>query len=91
MLNGNTPTICRKCYVHLEIVSANLDGGLLREIQKEIDDQLRDDLETLQPEEAAVAASPQTARPKPHHRTAAARAATSPRRAGQSSTWAAAA
>jgi DNA topoisomerase I len=51
---GNTPTICRKCYVHPQIVSAYLDGGLLLEVQKDIDDQLRDDLSTLRPEEAAV-------------------------------------
>jgi DNA topoisomerase-1 len=53
---GNTPTICRKCYVHPEIVSAYLDGGLLLEIQKDIDDQVRDELQTLRPEEAAVLA-----------------------------------
>jgi len=51
---GNTPTICRKCYIHPEIVSAYLDGGLLLEVQKDIDDQLRTDLTTLRPEEAAV-------------------------------------
>jgi DNA topoisomerase-1 len=51
---GNTPTICRKCYVHPEIVSAYLGGGLLLEVQKDIDAQLRDGLETLRPEEAAV-------------------------------------
>ncbi len=53
---GNTPTICRKCYVHPEIVNAYLNGGLLLEIQKDIDAQLRDDLATLRPEEAAVLA-----------------------------------
>jgi DNA topoisomerase I len=53
---GNTPTICRKCYVHPEIVNAYLGGGLLLEVQKDIDDQLRDDLQTLRPEEAAVLA-----------------------------------
>ncbi len=51
---GNTPTICRKCYVHPEIVSAYLDGDLLLEVQKDIDEQLREDLATLRPEEAAV-------------------------------------
>jgi DNA topoisomerase-1 len=51
---GNTPTICRKCYVHPEIVTAYLDGGLLLEVQKDIDDQLREDLATLRPEEVAV-------------------------------------
>jgi len=51
---GNTPTICRKCYIHPEIVSAYLDGALLLEVQRDIDSQLRDTLETLRPEEAAV-------------------------------------
>ena len=51
---GNTPAICRKCYIHPEIVSAYLDGRLLLDIQKDIDAQLRDGLETLRPEEAAV-------------------------------------
>jgi DNA topoisomerase-1 len=53
---GNTPTICRKCYVHPEVVNAYLDGGLLLEVRQTIDDQLRDELETLRPEEAAVLA-----------------------------------
>jgi DNA topoisomerase-1 len=53
---GNTPTICRKCYVHPAIVSAYLNGGLLFEIQKDIDAQLRNELDTLRPEEAAVLA-----------------------------------
>jgi DNA topoisomerase I len=53
---GNTPTICRKCYVHPEVLNAYLDGGLLLEVRQTIDDQLRDELETLRPEEAAVLA-----------------------------------
>jgi DNA topoisomerase I len=51
---GNTPTICRKCYIHPEVVSAYLDGGLLREVESHIDRQLREDLDKLRPEEAAV-------------------------------------
>jgi len=53
---GNTPTICRKCYVHPEVVNAYLDGGLLLEVRQTIDDQLRDELASLRPEEAAVLA-----------------------------------
>ena len=30
---GNTPTICRKCYVHPEVLSAYLEGALLLEIK----------------------------------------------------------
>jgi DNA topoisomerase-1 len=51
---GNTPTICRKCYVHPEVFSCYLEGGLLLEIKKEIETELREDLSSLRPEEAAV-------------------------------------
>jgi DNA topoisomerase-1 len=51
---GNTPTICRKCYVHPEVFSCYLEGGLLLEIKKEIEAELREDLPSLRPEEAAV-------------------------------------
>ena len=53
---GNTPTICRKCYVHPEVLSSYLDGGLVLEIKSEVESELRDDLSGLQPEEAAVLA-----------------------------------
>lgn len=51
---GNTPTISRKCYIHPDVVSAYLDGGLLLDVHKQIDRRLRDDLASLRPEEAAV-------------------------------------
>ena len=51
---GNTPTICRKCYVHPEVFSCYLEGGLLLEIKKEIEAELREGLSSLRPEEAAV-------------------------------------
>ncbi|WP_418317623.1 DNA topoisomerase IB [Piscinibacter sakaiensis] len=51
---GNTPTICRKCYVHPEILSAYADGELLLEMRDEVRAELRDDLPQLSPEEAAV-------------------------------------
>lgn len=53
---GNTPTICRKCYVHPQIVSAYIDGGLRLEVQKDTDGQSRNDLGALRPEETAVLA-----------------------------------
>jgi DNA topoisomerase I len=53
---GNTPTICRKCYVHPEILTSYLDGNLALEIKSEVESELRDELETLKPEEAAVLA-----------------------------------
>jgi DNA topoisomerase I len=53
---GNTPTICRKCYVHPEVLSSYLNGGLVLEIKSEVESELRDELSGLQPEEAAVLA-----------------------------------
>ncbi|AEG92702.1 DNA topoisomerase IB [Ramlibacter tataouinensis] len=51
---GNTPAICRKCYVHPEILTAYATGDLLLEIKDEVEAQLREDLGHLKPEEAAV-------------------------------------
>ncbi len=53
---GNTPTICRKCYVHPEVVNSYMSGELLLEIKQDIETELRDDLPSLKPEEAAVLA-----------------------------------
>ena len=51
---GNTPTICRKCYIHPEVVNSYMAGGLLLEIKEEVDAELRDELPRLKPEEVAV-------------------------------------
>lgn len=53
---GNTPTICRTCYVHPEIVSAHLEGALAQSVQREAERALTTELEGLEPEEAAVLA-----------------------------------
>jgi DNA topoisomerase-1 len=53
---GNTPTICRKCYVHPEVFSCYLEGALMIEIKNEVEEELREDLSSLRPEEAAVMA-----------------------------------
>jgi DNA topoisomerase-1 len=51
---GNTPTICRKCYVHPEVLTCYLDGELLLDIKQEVEEELREELAELKPEEAAV-------------------------------------
>ena len=51
---GNTPTICRKCYVHPEILHCYFEGSMLVEIKKEVEAELRENLAGLKPEEAAV-------------------------------------
>lgn len=53
---GNTPAICRKCYVHPEVLNAFLDGTLLRELTARSEKLLRDKVAEFAPEEAAVLA-----------------------------------
>ena len=53
---GNTPTICRKCYVHPEILGCYLEGELLLQVKDEVEAALRDDIASLRPEETAVLA-----------------------------------
>src|ERR1700710_1232633 len=53
---GNTPTICRKCYVHPEILNSYIDGNLVLEIKSQTESELRSALGSLTPEEAAVLA-----------------------------------
>lgn len=51
---GNTPTICRQCYIHPEVLDGYLQGGLLVQVKREVDAELREDISALKPEEAAV-------------------------------------
>ncbi len=53
---GNTPSICRKCYVHPAILASYLDGTMLNAMRVRTEQALRGDLHSLQPEEAAVIA-----------------------------------
>jgi DNA topoisomerase I len=53
---GNTPTICRKCYVHPEVLNSYMDGNLILELKLTAERELRGDVQNLKPEEAAVLA-----------------------------------
>jgi DNA topoisomerase-1 len=53
---GNTPTVCRKCYVHPELIEAYLDGSMLQTLQRRAEAEIKDSLKHLRPEEAAVVA-----------------------------------
>ena len=53
---GNTPTICRKCYIHPEVLNSYLNGNLVLRVKKQLETELSNDLEGLRPEEAAVLA-----------------------------------
>ncbi len=49
---GNTPSVCRKSYIHPEVINAYMDGELVRQIDGEIDQSLQD--LALKPEEICV-------------------------------------
>ena len=51
---GNTPTICRKCYVHPGLLDLYMDGGLALRLKREAEEKLREDAAGLRPEETAV-------------------------------------
>jgi DNA topoisomerase-1 len=53
---GNTPSICRKCYVHPAVLDAYLDGTMLHALRQRAREELVKDLHALRPEEAAVLA-----------------------------------
>ncbi len=53
---GNTRAVCRKCYVHPDVLDGYLDGTLIETLRQKIDAELADDLPNLTPEEAAVLA-----------------------------------
>ena len=53
---GNTPAICRRCYVHPEVFDAHRDGSLGEVLESEAAQELSKDRAGLTPEEAAVLA-----------------------------------
>ena len=53
---GNTASVCRKSYVHPEVLDAYLEGDLLQSLKREVEAELREDLSGLDAEEAAVLA-----------------------------------
>ncbi|MBV9614385.1 MAG: DNA topoisomerase IB [Ktedonobacteraceae bacterium] len=53
---GNTPAICRKSYVHPEVIDSYLDGSLLHALKKQDEGAILDALEGLRPEEISVLA-----------------------------------
>lgn len=53
---GNTPAVCRKCYIHPGVLEAYADGSMLEAMQKEAQREMKSGLQSLTPEEAAVLA-----------------------------------
>ena len=53
---GNTPAICRKCYVHPAVIDAYLSGTMLDTLKQRAEQEMVESLASLRPEEAAVLA-----------------------------------
>jgi DNA topoisomerase I len=53
---GNTPTTCRKCYVHPHVLNSYMDGKLVLELKSQAEGELQSEVEDLKSEEAAVLA-----------------------------------
>jgi DNA topoisomerase-1 len=53
---GNTPSVCRKCYVHPAVLEAYMDGAGLAALRDRAGEEFSKELHALQPEEAAVLA-----------------------------------
>ena len=51
---GNTPAICRKCYVHPAVLETYLDGDLIEGLKRKTEQTLSESLDDLRAEEAAV-------------------------------------
>lgn len=51
---GNTPSVCRKCYVHPAIIDAYMDGSTIHSVKDLIEQEMTQATRDLQPEEAAV-------------------------------------
>jgi DNA topoisomerase-1 len=53
---GNTPTICRKCYIHPEVLESYLSEELVLEAERQAGAELAGNLSALNPEEMLVLA-----------------------------------
>ena len=51
---GNTPTVCRRCYVHPAILDGYLSGQTIATLKQAADEKILGSLARLKPEEAAV-------------------------------------
>jgi DNA topoisomerase I len=53
---GNTPAVCRRCYIHPAVLEGYLDGTLLQALAERTGDCLREHIDGMSPEEVAVTA-----------------------------------
>jgi DNA topoisomerase-1 len=53
---GNTPAVCRKCYIHPEVLNSYLAGQTIETVKQRLTEKLDKSLSQLKPDEAAVMA-----------------------------------
>jgi DNA topoisomerase-1 len=51
---GNTPAVCRKCYIHPAVLESYLDGALSNTLKQKTEETLVDKIEDLRSDEIAV-------------------------------------
>ena len=51
---GNTPTVCRKCYVHPAVLDNYLNGTMIAAIEAEVEQEVEKRLKALRDEEFAL-------------------------------------
>ena len=54
---GNTKAVCRKCYIHPDVLNCYMEGKLTKMLEQHAGRELESKLQRLPPEEAAVLAS----------------------------------
>jgi DNA topoisomerase-1 len=51
---GNTPAVCRKCYVHPAVLDTYFSGGLIKSVEKQVEEEAADSAYALRQEEVAL-------------------------------------
>ena len=51
---GNTPSVCRKCYVHPAVLEAYLEGVTAKEVKRKLDEEIAEHAAALRREEIAL-------------------------------------
>ena len=68
---GNTPSVCRKCYIHPAVLDHYFSGTMLKAIETEVAEEMDKQLHTLRDEEFALlqllAHKAENAEPASHH------------------------
>ena len=51
---GNTPSVCRKCYVHPEVLAKYMDGAMMKDVEAQVAQEMDRQLVELRDEEMAL-------------------------------------